>query len=123
METLNIQTSMGKNRQVKFDNGIGIRHEIEAMKICEFIYAYIPSGNYREFVSMVIDKMYVNSPLGFNKQNICNSIAKAIEDIAKEYEESIECHPHDEEVMPVPDNMTEDEWKVVLARKEQVESN
>ncbi len=29
----------------------------------------------------------------------------------------------DEEVMPVPDNMTEDEWQEVLARPEPIESN
>jgi len=123
MQTLSIQTSMDKNRQVKFNNGMGIRHEIEAKKLCEFMFAYIPSGNYRVFISMVVDKMYTNSPLGFNKQNVNNLIAQAIDAIAEEYMESKEYHSHDEEVMPVPNNMTDSEWEVVLARTEQVESN
>jgi hypothetical protein len=117
METLNIQTSMGKNRQVKFDNGIGIRHELEAMKLCWFMFAYIPSGNYRKFISMVVDRMDGGST------ELKADMSRAIEAIAEDYEESVEYHSHDEEVMPVPDNMTEDEWEVVLARKEQVESN
>lgn len=121
METLNMEISSSRGRQVNFFLGTGLDKEIEAMKICKFMYAYIPSRNYREFISMVVDRMDYMPKFS---SELKADMAKSIEEIAEKYEESIEYHSHDEEVMPsVPDNMTEDEWEVVLARKEQVESN
>jgi len=114
METLSIQTSMANNRQVKFNDAGGVRHELEAKKLCSFMFAYIPSGNYRKFISMVVDRMDLGGEL------LKADMACAIQAIAEEYEISL---LEKGEVMPVPDNMTEEEWQEVLARPEPIESN